>query len=387
MRIGIDARLYGITGIGRYVKNLIKELEKQDSENKYVIFLQKKNFKDYQPHNPHFSKIEVNAPYYSFAEQIIFLFKIMTARVNLVHFVNYNVPLLYFGARIITIHDLVGKEFSTFGMTTRNIYYYRIKRFISDLVLRWSVSLAKKVIVPSYATKNDLVKSLRLDSSKAAVIYEGLDEVFRLPATGNQQSESSILLKYGIRKPYLLYVSTMYPYKNHQTLIEAFELLIKEPQFQNLQLVLVGKEDFFSRKIREFVVKKNLADRVIMPLESADQGYLSDEKLVEIFRNADLYVFPSLKEGFGLTILEAWAKDVPVVASMIPVICEIGQEGVFYFDHKNKASIKEAIQTVLNDQPLRETLIQAGHRRLNDFSWQKMAVEIKKIYDEFTPVI
>lgn len=387
MRIGIDARLYGITGIGRYVKNLIGELEKLDQENEYVIFLQKKNYDDFRPQNPRFSKVQVNAPYYSFAEQIIFPIKIWQAKIDLMHFVNYNVPLLYSGARIISIHDLIGKEFSTFGMTTRNIYHYRIKKFISNLVLRWSVGVTKKVIVPSYATKDDLIKSLRLDSNKMAVIYEGLDEIFQSPTTGNQQPVSSILSKYGIRKPYLLYVSTMYPYKNHQMLIEAFELLIKEPIFQNLQLVLVGKEDFFSRKIRELVVKKNLADRIIMPLKSTDQSYLSDEKLVEIFRNADLYVLPSLKEGFGLTILEAWAVGVPVVASSIPVIREIGQDGVFYFNPEDKTNIKKAVQAVLKNESLRGSLIRTGYRRLDNFSWQKMAVEIKKIYDEFTPVI
>lgn len=381
MRIGIDARLYGITGIGRYVKNLILELEKQDQENEYVIFFQKKNFDWYPSANPRFHKVETDFPYYSFAEQLFFPLKIWQAKVDLMHFVNFNIPLLYQGKFIITIHDLIYEEHSTFGMSVRNYYYYQLKRLVAWFMLRWSVGRAKKIIVPSQSTKDDLVKTLKVNPQKVVVTYEGIDEGFKgLEARSKELVDDKILREYSIKKPYLLYVSTMYPYKNHQKLIEAFEFLIKEPQFDNLQLVLVGKKDFFWEKLFVGVRRKGLGDRIMFPLNDKDGDYLTDEKLVVLFKNASLYILPSLKEGFGLTILEAWASGVPVVCSDIAVLREVGGDAVFHFNPQDLLDIKTKLVELLVDQSLQDQLVAKGKERLNQFSWAKMANQTREIY-------
>ena len=152
MKIGIDARFSDIAGIARYAQNLISNLEIEDNINEYVVFSLYKNLNWYQPQKNNFKAVEANFPYYSFSEQLLFPFKIWQAKVDLMHFLNFNVPLLYFGKYIITIHDLIYEDHSTFGMTTRSRPYYLLKKVVAKLMIRWSTFRAEKIIVPSLNT-------------------------------------------------------------------------------------------------------------------------------------------------------------------------------------------------------------------------------------------
>src|SRR3989339_185303 len=357
MRIGIDARFSDIAGIARYAQNLISNLEIGDDINEYVVFLLYKNLNWYRPQKNNFKAVEANFPYYSFSEQLLFPFKIWQAKVDLMHFLNFNVPLLYFGKYIITIHDLIYEDHSTFGMTTRSRPYYLLKKVVAKLMIRWSTFRAEKIIVPSLATKLKLTEKLHISGDKIIVTYEGIDGSWIDNVKLKQEKDTDFLASYGIKPPYLLYVSTMYPYKNHKLLIDAFRDLLSQNPRTMLQLVLVAKEDSFTQKIREYIKNQNLETEVIIPIKEEDCGFLNDQKLQIIFRNAQLYVTPSLAEGFGLTILEAWAARVPGLVSDIPILKEIGDGGVEFFNPRNQKQMVEKIDELLINQELRNRLI------------------------------
>ncbi|MBM4402324.1 MAG: glycosyltransferase family 4 protein [Candidatus Cloacimonetes bacterium] len=386
MKIGIDARFYGITGIGRYAKNLIKNLEELDRKNNYAIFLWKKAFDAYHPQNPNFKKVLADYPLYSFVEQIRMPILIRRERIDLMHFTNFNVPVFYFGKYVMTVHDLIHMEYSTFGSTTRFLPYYLLKKFIYSWAIRWAAWRAQKIFVPSEDAKNDVVRKLWVKPEKVVVTYEGIDEKLKVKSEKLKvtiKNSKFTLDKYKIKKPYLLYVGTMYPHKNHEQLLLAFKnLLTINNQQSTTRLVLVAKVDFFSKRIKEKVAQMGLFDSVVLPGFTAQDGYVPDDDLKIIYQNADAYVFPSLKEGFGLPILEAFAAGVPVVCSNASSLPEVAGGAAIYFDPYNIDDILKKVELVLVNKELRNELVQKGYKRLRKFSWNEMAKKTLNIYEQ-----
>lgn len=174
MRIGIDARFYGPLGkgIGRYTQKLIAHLGKLDQKNEYFIFLRQENFDLYQPKNPSFHKVLADYPWYSFKEQIFFPFKLYKYHLDLVHFLHFNVPLLYFSKFIVTIHDLiVHKQVLKKASTLPFIFFY-IKKLVYFLVVKWAVKRAKKIITVSLFSKKQIIKHYRVKPEKIIITYE-----------------------------------------------------------------------------------------------------------------------------------------------------------------------------------------------------------------------
>ncbi|MFC1701032.1 glycosyltransferase family 4 protein [Patescibacteria group bacterium] len=362
MRIGIDARFYGPKkqkGLGRYVKELISGLEKIDNNCEFIIFLRKNNWDEYYPVNNKFKKVLADYKWYGFAEQIFFPFKIWKAKVDLMHFPHFNVPLFCPVDFVVTIHDLILKHFPTRKASTLGPILYFIKNYVYRFVIWISVKRAKKIITVSEYTKKDILDSFNIEANKVDVIYEG---VFTrsLPL-----DNLGILRKHKIVKSYLLYVGNAYPHKNLEKLILAFNGLY------GLQLVLVGQIDYFYRRLKKFVYKKNINNIIFT-------DFVSDEDLAILYKNADLYIFPSLYEGFGLPPLEAMAYGLPVVCSNSSCLPEILGDAAIYFDPKDINDIINKIKQVLYSQDMRKKLISSGYNRIEKYSWLKMS---KKIYD------
>jgi len=313
-RIGIDARFYGKAGPGRYTKNIVKHLEKVDHTNLYFILLKKDNFDEYVPSNPNFKKVLADYPWYSWAEQTSYLFKVLSLKLDLYYVPHFNIPVLYPKKIVTAIPDMIMHTFSTEKGTTLWKPYFRFKKFVYKLVFKWSIIRSFKVIVPSEEVFRDF-KSVypKIPDKKFVVATEGID-----PDLMNIKVEDtkSVLKKYGIEKPFLLYLSSMYEHKNVPRLLEAFKLLINKYGYKGY-LVLIGKKDKFSERIQELVKEMKLGDRVLMP---GMNGFVTDEETVALRKEADAYVFPALKEGFSLTPLEAQYYGLPCVILIFPVI-------------------------------------------------------------------
>ncbi len=374
-KIGIDARFYGPKnkGLGRYAQKLIENLECIDGgseERTYFIFLKKENFGDYHPQNSNFKKIEADFDWYSFKEQAVYPRFLSSFKLDLMHFCHFNVPLTYRRRFIVTVHDLILFHFPTIRSTTRNKIYYIFKLLAYQIVIRSAVKRAKKVIAVSKFTKRDVMKELHISGNKIAVTYEGCDSDHLVsPENGGE-----ILIKYGIMKPYLLYVGNAYPHKNLERLVLAYER-IKKP-LPEVSLVLVGGKDFFYSRLEKYVLDKKIGG-VVFP------GYVPDDELDAMYKDAELYVFPSLYEGFGLPPLEALARNTPVASSSRTSMPEILGKTVSYFDPENTASMARTIETMLK-KPKDEIFSRPeASKQVKLFSWNKMArqtlSEYKKI--------
>lgn len=368
MRIGIDARFFGSTGkgLGRYTRRLIENLEAIDNCNEYFIFLRKENFDEYQPKNPRFQKVLADYRWYTFSEQINMPRILNKYKLDLVHFPHFNVPLFYRKKFIITIHDLILIHFPTIRGTTLNPLFYWFKFAAYKIVIRSAIKRAKKVIAVSNFTKRDILKHYRIGENKIALTYEACD----IHQKDMPRDSSFILKKYGIIKPYIMYVGNAYPHKNLEALILAFGNFIG---YNDFQLVLVGKEDYFYKRLRDFAVNKKIENVIFA-------GFVPDSELSAIYQKARLYVFASLYEGFGIPPLEAMAKGVPVVSSDHPCMKEVLGDSAYYFDAGQSENITRAIGILLNNQGLREELIKKGYEQIKKYSWERMAGETLNIY-------
>lgn len=368
MKIGIDARFFGPVGkgLGRYTERLIENLERIDKTNKYVVFLRQENWNNYQPQNPNFKKVLADYRWYTLAEQIMMPRIIKKEKVDLMHFPHFNIPIFYKDKFVVTIHDLILYRFPTQRATTLSPLFYKIKYWVYKKVIKRAIEKSAKIFAVSEYTKQDILKHFNIPAEKIIVTYGACDGVehgqLKMP-------EKNYLAKRGIVKPYLLYVGNAYPHKNLDRLIEIFKYL-KNKINTELQLVLVGKKDYFYKKLGE---KNDNKDVLFF-------GFAPENVLADLYRNAKLYVFPSLIEGFGLPPLEAMAYGLPVVASNTSCLPEILEEAAIYFNPNNKEEMVNAIIRGLTDENLRKELSTKGFEQIKKYSWGKTARQTLSTY-------
>jgi glycosyltransferase involved in cell wall biosynthesis len=376
-RIGIDARFYGPLGkgLGRYTQEIVDQITTLDTQNEYVIFLSKSNFDEFVPKNTSVTKVLADIPWYGFAEQIKMPRLIAKQNLDLMHFPHFNVPIFCPVPFVVTIHDLILTKFPTIRATTLGPVVYFIKNIAYRFGINVAVRRSQKIIAVSEYTKKDIIDQFGVQSEKVSMIYEGvanLDESIDQKFTTKLKA-SEILSGYCILEPYLLYVGNAYPHKNLESLIRVFVQLHKNQPF--LKLVLVGREDYFYHRLKLFAQEvSNDNESIIFP------GYVPDRDLQTLFEHADLYVFPSKYEGFGLPPLEAMSRGCAVASSNATCLPEILGEAAHYFDPNDEQAMYATIKTILFDPKLKQTLIAKGKERSKLFSWEQAARETLKVY-------
>ncbi|SRR6056297_2358066 len=383
-RIGIDARMYGPLGkgLGRYIQEIVDNIIKIDSENEYVIFLCRENFDEFVSDNPRVKKVLADVRWYTLKEQILMPFYLIKERLDLVHFPHFNVPVLTFNKFVVTIHDLILTKFPTTRATTLNSFFYRLKNWAYKLIIWLATKRSEYIITVSEFTKKDIVEKFKIEPEKILVTYEGVANL----AKGRdslfvaKMDDKKTLLSYNIEEKFLLYVGNAYPHKNLEGLLEAFKDLIK--QFPDLNLVLVGKEDFFYEK-----TKKKARDLGLWEKEKQNNpvifpGYVPDEKLEILYARAFCYVFPSFYEGFGLPPLEAMAKNCPVISSNQSSMPEVLGDAALYFNPYKKREIINIIKKILNNPQIRLELKEKGRKQARKYNWWECARETREIYQK-----
>ncbi len=370
MRIGIDARFFGPNekGLGVYVKKLVENLEKisDREDHQFFIFLKKERFNDFNPSKKNFHKIEANFHWYSWEEQVFYPFFLNKYQLDVMHFTHFNVPIFYFKKYVITIHDLILFHFPTFKNTTLSKIYYTIKLLAYRLVIKITTRRAKKIIAISKFTQKDLIKTLKIPKNKIEVVYQGSNLISKKRTKEN----SDIFKKYGIIKPYLLYVGNAYPHKNLEKLIEVFDKFREKKT--NFNLVLAGGRDYFYQCLEE-KTKKKFKKGVIFT------GFVEEEDLSSVYKNSAMVVFPSLYEGFGFPPLEALLNGKKVACSNQTSMPEILGKNVEYFNPKNFNSMLNCINKTLKIENNKKG---TGLDKIKEkFNWIKTAKNTLNIYN------
>lgn len=284
---------------------------------------------------------------------------------RLIHDPTGTAPLLLAPVkRMVTVHDAVPcvhRESSTF-----------LDRFIYRIWLPFALPRLDRILTVSRHTKNDLAKQFNVAMEKIVVIHLAASERFR-PL--NEDEIDLALSHVGLCQPYILYVGSIEPRKNLIRLLEAYAQLRRWSTEWNL--VLVGTRNFWkSSPVRKTAEKLNLKPYVHFT------GNIPEADLPGIYNGADLFIYPSLYEGFGLPVLEAMACGTPVITSNTSSLPEVAGEAALLVDPYNVEEIAAAMRYVLDDPDLAQELRIRGLERAKEFTWEKTARQTISIYEK-----
>lgn len=377
LKIAFDARFYNEAGPGRYVKNLLSHLEELDDRNTYYVLLRAKSFDEFVPSKPNFIKVKADYSWYSFKEQTFFLLKLLTLNADILYVPHFNIPIFYPKTLITAVPDIIMHTFSTEKGTTLPKSYFKVKKFIYKLVTHWAMLRSRNIIVPSQATADDITSVFGANIAKKLVLApEGIDPDIN---TANVcEDQNKLLARLNITNTFILYVGSMYEHKNLIRFIDAYEIAVS--QGLKHQLVLAGKADNFSKRIEDYIKKRGLAQKILLPGQS---GRLNDREMNTLRQSCQFYVFPSLKEGFSLTPLECMAFDKPCLISDIPCHREIYQNSVLYFDPLEINDIASKLLKLDGDTNLKEILIKKGQELIKEYNWSNTAEITLATFNKF----
>ncbi|MFA5270025.1 MAG: glycosyltransferase family 1 protein [Patescibacteria group bacterium] len=367
--IGIDARLFGTAqaaGIGQYAEELVRYLVKHDAVNQYKVFVTGEAGPTFPIYAPNLTKLVVPFRHYTYSEQFLYPNILKRAGLDLIHYTNFNTPIFFRKIKsVVTIHDLTLWFFP--GRKQKGA----IKQLLYRIVIGRACRNANHIIAITEATKQDIVKWLKIDPAKITVVYEAASERYhQLIQPANLEQ---VKRKFNITKPYFLYTGQWRAHKNVIRLIRAFALLRRRYQLDH-QLVLVGKVDSVYPQVMATIKELGLQDDVVLT------GYVADDELPYLYNGADCFVFPSLYEGFGLPPLEAMACGAPVVSSNVSCMPEVLGDAAIYFDPLSVEDMAKAMAEVGKNYTLKRELRAKGLRQAKLYSFDRMAEETLAVY-------
>lgn len=360
MLIGVDASRAVKqlrTGTENYSWYVIRELLELDKENNYRLYAQ------------HLPGSEFGE--YSNAEWRVIHTERLWSQIHLAKEVRQNPPDVLFVPShvvpittnvksVVTIHDIAYKFFPE----AYNSFSRRYLQFSTSV----SLAKAKKILVPSQATKDDIIKYYKTPASKIVVTPLGYNsDIYNGSANNNAPP---------INDPYLIFVGRIEKKKNVSLLIDAFQLLAKE--HKRLHLVLAGRPGVGYDQIKKQIssLAPELRDKII------EQAELSDADLATFVAHAKALVLPSLYEGFGLPVIEAMAVGTPVICSNTPALAEVAQDAAVVLPPEDPLRWAAELSRILNEPALAEKLRKKGIARAESFSWQRCAKQTLEVLND-----
>jgi glycosyltransferase involved in cell wall biosynthesis len=364
MKIGIIANSLNPprTGVGNYLYNILKNAPNEKCKNFYLINYEKNNL------FLELNKIIIKNPFEKITKNFLWCQTLpMKNELNELDIIHnpYQLPTVFnFKQKyIISVLDLI-----------QILFPKEIKKSVyvsQKIMLSKSIKSADKIISISHHTKQDIIKHFKIPEDKIKVIHLAANENYELL---KEDEINTIKQRYNLNYPFILYVGTLEPRKNIPTLLKALYKLKK--QGINHKLVITGKKGWKYKNIFETIEKLNLQKDVIFT------GYVPDEDLPALYNAADLFVYPSIYEGFGLPPLEAMQCGTPVITSNTSSLPEVVGDAGIMVNPYDVDELANKMYEVLTNDGLREELSKKGLERAKLFSWKKCAEEHLKVYEE-----
>lgn len=365
LKIGIDAHVLGKKkgGVERYVKELVSFLPDLMPEHDFIVFINTQ----YDPSNSRRDNVQYIALPFSdplIQRSIILPFVITRYRLDILH-VQRILPLFCGCKSVVSIHDLLPLIHQEDHRGFRN-------SMIRILTGR-SIKKANRVLTVSQTVKHEIINRFQVDTHKVAAIYNGIDHNHFMPfkRSGNDMpKENNPGQQYK-----LLYIGALEPRKNLEIVLLALNRLIHE-MGKNVSLTIAGgaRDQNYSHRLKQMVKKLGIKKDLFFT------GYISDERCLELLKDADVFLAPSRGEGFDLPPLEAMACGVPVVCSDIPVHRELFDGYAAFFQPDAEKHLADVINDLLSDHQKRTLLKNNGRKPTLNFKWEHTACQIAEIY-------
>lgn len=374
MRIGVDARLIhrsDLRGTGKYIYFILKHIKEIRSDYEFILYYEEDRRQDNIPDLDGYIRKNITIPKGSrlqLWEQMRLPFEVKKDNLELFHSAGETVPLWQPTKFIVTLHSTLMWERDK-NAPIEPLFYYR-------KVLPYALKKAKKIITVSHQTKKDIIRLLKIPEERIIVIYNGIDKGFRKIEDKNKLLE--VKNKNGIRDKYIFALGAEGPCKNTTKLIDTFFELKKEIR-NDIQLVIAGIQDIAMPRFKRQVKTLGLSKDVILI------GFLSEflnSDLVCLYSGAELFIYPSLHESFGIPNIEAMACGTPVITSNVKAIPEITGGAALLVDPNDINDIAKKTFSVLNNLTLNRQLSEGGLKRARMFSWEKTAEETLEVYEE-----
>jgi glycosyltransferase involved in cell wall biosynthesis len=372
MKIGIDASILArgkTTGINRFLRNLLKYILEIDKKNEYFLFAPCK-LQEYKSRGFNVITIGENkiiSPEYYFPIWLNFVLPVALkkTRLNLFFQPNYFLPLFIHNKEIkfiITIHDLIPQ------LTPQ--YREFIYRTYLNILLPTSIKKSQFIITVSESTKKDVIKFYDIPAERIFVIYEASDDKFKLRKT-TVEKKNELISRYRLPEKFILHIGAVENRKNIFGILNIGDLL--KSFRKDIKIVLIGKPGFgFAQIIKEIKKRDNVSYF----------GHIKEEDLPYIYNLAEIFLFPSFYEGFGLPPLEAMQSGIPVLASNISSLPEIiGDGGIMHSPNDYEGFVKDIIN-LLDDKDFYQTMKQKAMLQAKKFSWKESTKKLVKIFNE-----
>jgi alpha-1,3-rhamnosyl/mannosyltransferase len=370
-RIGIDGRYIQdhFPGIGRYTYHLIEALAPLCPEQAFVLLhnpsLPNTRYRlGALARYPNLELCRVDVPTFSLAEQLALPLTARRLSLDLLHSPYYIKPYWQPCPSVVTIYDLIPALYPQHLPSARARLVYRA-------TTRLALATAQQVITLSEASRRDLVERYGVPAAKVHVTHLAADARFRpQPA----EDVAALRQKYGLPEGYVLYLGINKPHKNLVRLIEAWAIVSGQPSAAGCQLVIAGYWDPRYPQARERAAQLGLRDRVRF------LGPVAEEDLPALYSGCELFVFPSLYEGFGLPVLEAMACGAPVVCSNTSSLPEVAGDAALYFDPTDVEQMANTLVRALANRKLRQEMRARVLEQAACFSWEEAAKRTLEVY-------
>ena len=359
IKLVFDARMIENSGIGVYIQNLLHHMSKIDSLKLRVLGNAKKILK----HIPELNKeiVPFDIPIYSIKEQYKYpnIYKD-----EILHVPHYNAPLQYLKQSLVTIHDLIHLHSKEFTKPHYRLYAYFMFKSIAKN--------AEKITCVSKSTKIDFLNFFPDAREKVEVIHNGFDE--KKFYNHKKNLKRIFTSKYLPSSSYFLHIGINKKHKNIDFIIRALAPAWRSGHLE-IPLILVGCDN----KLPSYIDKEIQRQKINSYVHSI--GKVSSEKLALLYNCAQIFLFPSLIEGFGFPILEAMASETPVLCSHIPSLVEVGGDAIITFNPKDEKDFFKKLKYLLQDENLRKTMIRKGKKQIKKFSWEKHIQKLIHLYE------
>lgn len=372
MRIGFDGKraVQNFTGLGNYSRYIVDILCQFGPENEYVLYAPKKREnKRLDKLTKQYQQLQLSYPTTSSWKKLSPLWRVWGVtrqlekeKIDIFHGLSNELPLNIHQSEvksIVTIHDLIFLRYPQ--------YYHSIDRKIYTYKFRKACENADKIIAISECTKRDIIEFFRIPADKIEVVYQGCDPSFIHPVAEEKKRE--VRAKYQLPDHYILNVGSIEERKNALSAVQALMMLPEQ-----IHLVIVGRHTEYTDKVEHFIKENKLEERVHII------SNVPFDDLPAFYQLAEIFVYPSRFEGFGIPIIEALYSGIPVVAAIGSCLEEAGGPDSIYVHPDDIKGMADAFKQIYTDPERKKNMIEKGHSFAKRFSEEKQAEEILNIY-------
>lgn len=360
MKIGIDIHTIGArqTGNETYIKNLISHFDCDHDFHFYHTRADREDLPKWQgdyhqvkPHNP-LLRIPVSFP-----------LALKRDAIDVAHF-QYVAPPITHCPTVVMVHDISYEFFPEF--------FNPLSRKRMQLLIPFSARKSAHVLTVSEYSRQQIIQTYGIAEDKVTVTYNGVSDAFK--PVDNDGWLRQKLLRLNIDSPFILAVGNLQPRKNIERLVRIY-CELKRKDLISQKLVLVGKVDYRGHAIEQQIQASGMSDSII------STGYVDDEELVALYNCADVFVYPSYYEGFGLPVLESMACGTPVITSDVSSIPEVGGDAVLYIQPDSDSDLRSCITSLANSEELRNQQATKGLQQAKKFNWETTSQQTLAIFE------